>query len=824
MKQRGKFSTLIRIIGSIAITGFIGLSIMIAGILYLFPSLPSTTSLKDVHLQVPLRIYTQDRSLIAEFGEKRRIPLNIEDIPQTMIDAVLAAEDKHFFEHPGVDWQGLMRAVIYLVRTGEKGPGGSTITMQVARNFFLGREKTYMRKANEILLALKIEQELTKGEILTLYLNKIFFGQRAYGVGAAAQVYYGMTLDELSLPQIAMIAGLPKAPSRFNPITDPAQALIRRNYVLYRMHETGYIDKEEYDSFIHTPVTAKLHTNHAVSVEAPYVAEMVRAWMETRYDDAYTGGYRVYTTINGPWQKYANEALRKTLLAYDRRHGHRGPERHFSSIPRDKPVDEVLGDLSPVGNLIPALVETVGEKNARMLTSKTGEIELPWKALSWARRYVDRNHRGPAPKTAAEILTPGDIIRLEETESGWRLAQIPEIQGALVAVDPINGAVRALTGGFDFYHSKFNRATQAKRQPGSSFKPFIYSVALDAGFTPASLINDAPIVFVDRELELDWRPENYSGKFYGPTRLREALTRSRNLVSIRLLRTVGIQRVLDDLPRFGFDPRYLPSDLSLALGSGTVTLLDLTTAYSVFANGGYRVSAYFVDSVFDDEGKEIFKATPRQVCQKCEDTWEQSPDNDFAGALTDVEVESLPEGKQEQKPGIIDPEPRIAPRIISAENAWLMNSMLRDVINSGTGVRAKRLGRTDLGGKTGTTNEQRDAWFCGFTPELVVTTWVGFDESYPLGSRETGGRAALPMWIEFMGKALDGMPEKKLERPNGLITVRIDPKTGQRTSADNQNSIFETFRVDNLPQLIATTPRTDGSSASHPERITEQLF
>nr|VFK58772.1 MAG: penicillin-binding protein 1A [Candidatus Kentron sp. TUN]VFK67493.1 MAG: penicillin-binding protein 1A [Candidatus Kentron sp. TUN] len=817
MKKRGGFLTFARIIGlMIILAGSVGLLIAVGGTCYLFPHLPSTDKLQDTHLQVPLRVYTRDQSLIAEFGEKRRIPLKIEDIPKTMINAVLAAEDKHFFKHPGVDWKGLIRAIVYLVRTGEKGPGGSTITMQVARNFFLGREKTYLRKANEILLALKIEQELSKEEILTLYLNKIFFGQRAYGVGAAAQVYYGTTLHALTLPQVAMIAGLPKAPSRFNPITDPAQAMIRRNYVLRHMHEINYINDEEYDAAIRASITAKLHYSRSVNVEAPYVAEMVRAWMEKKYKDAYTGGYRVYTTIHDKWQQYANEALHKTLLAYDRRHGYRGPERRFIQTIQDESSGKILGDLSSIGHLIPAVVKTVAEKSVHLIAQEIGEMELPWKALSWARHYQDRNEQALKPKTAAEILAPGDVIRLQKTESGWSLAQIPEVQGALVAVDPQDGSVRALTGGFDFYHSKFNRATQAERQPGSSFKPFIYSVALDAGLTPATLINDAPLVFVDTELETSWRPENYSGKWYGPTRIREALIHSRNLVSIRLLRKVGIWRVLDDLPRFGFDRERLPSDLSLALGSGTVTLVELASAYSIFANGGYRVSTYFIDYVLDADGKQIFKTQPLQVCQNCRSEQEQSPNEGIIDDLAAVEMESLPENEEETKSATAERQPHIALRAISAENAWLMNSMLRDVIRSGTGIRARRLGRSDLAGKTGTTNEQKDAWFCGFTPDLVTITWVGFDESQPLGTHETGARAALPMWMEFMGKALQGIPERKLERPNGLITVRIDPKTGQRVGANNPDSIFETFRVDNVPQPATTTP---GSG-----RITEKLF
>nr|VFJ90417.1 MAG: penicillin-binding protein 1A [Candidatus Kentron sp. H]VFJ91619.1 MAG: penicillin-binding protein 1A [Candidatus Kentron sp. H]VFJ98201.1 MAG: penicillin-binding protein 1A [Candidatus Kentron sp. H] len=778
------------------------------GTWYLFAHQPSPAELKDTHLQVPLRVYTRDEQLIGQFGGKRRIPLAFEDIPDSLIKAVLAAEDKHFYEHPGVDWEGLTRAVIHLARTGKKGPGGSTITMQVARNFFLGREKTYLRKANEILLALRIEREFTKDEILSLYLNKIFFGQRAYGVGAAARVYYGAELGELTLPQVAMIAGLPKAPSRFNPIADPVQAKMRRNYVLRRMRELAFIDDAAYTAAIEAPITARLH-GYSPRVEAPYVAEMARAWAEEAFGDkAYTHGYRLYTSIDSRYQRYANEALHEALLAYDRRHGYRGPARRLAGSEWELPPD-----MAPMGRLVPAVVKTVAKKRVRVVVKGTGELELPWKALSWARRYVSRDKQGPKPKRAGQIVKPGDVIWLEKTESGWRLAQVPEAQGALVAMDPMDGAVRALVGGFNFYHSKFNRATQAKRQPGSSFKPFVYAVALETGgFTPATTINDAPIVDEDPDQERDWRPENYSGKFYGPTRLREALVHSRNLVSVRLLRrlfrTMGIKPVLEALVQFGFDPERLPPDLSLALGSGTLTPLELATAYSLFANGGYRVASYFVDRAVGPDGV-VFEAEPPRVCRDCEQ--EQASELYSEKALA-VEARA---GEADTSPS---PAP-IAPRIISAQGAWLVDSMLGDVIQRGTGRRAKALERTDLAGKTGTTNDQKDAWFCGFTPNLVATAWVGFDRYHSLGHGETGGRAALPMWMAFMGKALEGVPEAPPEQPDGLVTVRIDSETGERAPSGRANTLFETFRAENIPSYM-----TPGSSAGRARRVTEQLF
>lgn len=815
-----------RIIGlGIVLMGLIGALALAGGVGYLVVHLPSPNELRDTRLQVPLRVYTRDGDLMGEFGEKRRIPLGIEEIPDLLIKAVLAAEDKHFFEHPGVDWQGLMRAVIYLARTGEKGPGGSTITMQVARNFFLGRERTYLRKANEILLALKIERALTKNEILALYLNKIFFGQRAYGVGAAAQIYYGATLDELTLPQVAMIAGLPKAPSRFNPIADPEQALTRRNYVLRRMHELEFIGDERYAAAIDAPITAKLN-QYTMDLDAPYVAEMARAWVEGRFGHGvYTAGYRVYTTIDGRYQEYANDALRKTLLSYDRRHGYRGPEGRLALPESDTASDILQGpfvDVSSmgrhVGGLMPALVETVDEKSIRVVTDRAKELELPWEALSWARSYIDKDHLGPAPKTAGRILSPGDIVRLEKTESGWMLAQVPEVQGALAAMDPMDGAVRALVGGFDFYRSKFNRATQAERQPGSSFKPFVYAVALESGFTPASTINDAPIVDFSPELDREWRPENYSGRFYGPTRLRDALVHSRNLVSIRLLRrlsrTIGLKSVLNELERFGFDRKRLPPDLSLALGSGTITPLELATAYSIFANGGYRVNHYFVDRVVGPDEKTLFMAQPRRVCRECEDT--QVPEDALVMALP-PQAEGAPPGGRET--GAPFPSSNTAPRVISPQGAWLVNSMLSDVVKRGTGRQAAKLGRSDLAGKTGTTNDQKDAWFCGFSPHLVTTVWVGFDRYHPLGQRETGGRAALPMWMAFMGKALEGVPERWLEQPDGLVTVRIDSETGRRTRTHGKGTLLETFRVDNLPDYMARD-----SSGRGARQVTEELF
>jgi penicillin-binding protein 1A len=812
-----RLSSALRVLGVfLLVTGLLA-CIGAAGMYwYLAPKLPPIDSLKDVQLQEPLRVYTSDGRLIAEFGEKRRTPLEFEQIPPLMVKAVLAAEDERFYQHPGVDWQGLARAAVHVIRTGEKGPGGSTITMQVARNFFLGREKTYVRKINEILLALKIEKELTKNDILELYFNKIFLGHRAYGVEAAALVYYGARLNELSIAQIAMIAGLPKAPSRFNPIVNPERATTRRNYVLGRMRELDAITEEEYQVALATPVTARLH-GLSVEVEAPYVAEMVRTYVEDLLgNEAYTAGYRVYTTIDSRLQEAANQALRKNLLAYDQRHGFRAPEFHVDLADPSVSLDAVLADIPSTAGLLPAVVVAVEEKMVTAYAKVFGEIQIPWQGLEWARAYIDENRRGPKLESAEDLLKPGDVVRVQLQEQGWRLVQMPEVEGALVALNPEDGAVVALTGGFDFYRSKFNRAIQAQRQPGSNFKPFIYSAALEHGFTAASIINDAPVVFDDPGLEAVWRPENYSGKFFGPTRLRVALFKSRNLVSIRLLRAIGINDALEHVRRFGLDVDRLPHDLSLALGSGSVTPLEMAIGYAVLANGGYLVKPYFVDRIEGSDGSLWYQADPVRVCRDCDDEPDAVVDMTPDTVLDEV---VLADDAADEK--------EYAPRVLSPQNAWLMNSLMRDVIKQGTGRRALRLRRSDLAGKTGTTNDQQDAWFSGFNQKLVAITWVGFDQLGPLGRRETGAGAALPMWIDFMAVALDGVPEEPLAQPDGLVTVRIDPESGLLASASQPGAVFETFRSDNVPRqsLVETSTSPGSTPTATPETgVTEQLF
>jgi len=773
----------------LAVSGALGLYY------YLAPQLPDSGNLREVQLQVPLRVYSRDDRLIGEFGEKRRIPVVYDQIPETMEQAFLAAEDDRFYEHPGVDYQGLMRASWQLLRTGERTQGGSTITMQLARNFFLTREKTYTRKLNEILLALKIERELDKREILELYLNKIYLGQRAYGVGAAAQVYYGATLDQLNLAQVAMIAGLPKAPSKSNPITNPERAVTRRNYVLGRMYQLGYIDESTYQRTSAEPVSARLHAA-PTEVDAPYVAEMVRSEMVGRFgEDAYVMGLEVRTTLDSKLQVAADDAARNALMAYDRRHGWRGAEGRLELDTTSEVERRAwLTTTGKVGGLAPALVLEVDAKSARVMLADGELVELDWEGMKWARPYRNENARGKSPSKAAEVLAPGDVVRVRQLEENWQLAQVPDVQGAFVALDPRTGGVLALVGGFDFYVSKFNRVTQAERQPGSGFKPILYSAALAKGYTPATLINDAPIVMEDVSLEGDWRPQNYSRKFFGPTRLREALYKSRNLVSIRLLRDIGVDYARDYAERFGFDSEALPRNLSLALGSATVTPEQMVTAFAVFANGGHRVVAHLVDRVEDVNGNEVY----RSAYPVAPASGSESDANGSAGA-------------------------NASERVLSEQNAYLMQSMLRDVVRMGTARKANALERSDLAGKTGTTNDQIDAWFTGFNSQLVATAWVGFDQIRPLGKKEVGGVAALPMWIEFAKLALDGVPEQALSQPVGIVTVRIDKRTGLRVGADapKDGTMVEVFREDLVPQRIGGS---QGSYTRAPGGGQESLF
>ncbi|MEM7466397.1 MAG: penicillin-binding protein 1A [Pseudomonadota bacterium] len=791
---------------------------------YVVPNLPQTTDLSDAHLQTPMRVFTRDGQLIAEFGEKRRHPVAIADVPLVMKQAFLAAEDDRFYQHPGVDWIAIVRAALDLLQSGSKRQGGSTITMQVARNFFLSPEKTYERKLKEIVLALKIERELSKDEILELYLNKIFLGHRSYGVGAASLVYYGKPLEELSLAQHAMIAGLPKAPSKTNPVSSPEAAKDRRRYVLSRMLKLGFINESQFAEAVEQPITASVH-GQKTDVSAQYVAEMVRAYMQEKYpDDLYTAGYQVYTTIDGRMQTAANNALQKALINFSERHGYRGPEQQIS-LDDENSTDpsSLLQGYIDIGGLKPAIVVEVAEQQVTVVTKEEQKKIIPWEGLRWAKAHKAQDSTGPTPKTSADILQVGDVIRLQwiaplpedqvkkttseaEKQGYWRLAQIPEVEGALVSLASQNGAIESLVGGFDFYKSKFNRVIQAQRQPGSNFKPFVYSAALEHGFTAASFINDAPIVFDAPGLEeAAWRPENYSGKYFGPTRLRVALTKSRNLVSIRLLRAIGIDNAVQHAEKFGIDVDRVPRNLSLSLGSGEITPLELVRAYAVLSNGGYLVEPFFVDRVTDKFGEEIFAASPPTVCDQCLEFGEPaSADtlNNEISTIGSAEITAAEPMIDESR--IANP---VAQRTVSADNVWVISSILRDVITSGTGRRALSLKRKDIAGKTGTTNDQKDAWFSGFNARTVTTAWVGFDDSISLGRRETGARAALPMWIDYMREALKDTPELVPNKPPGLITLRIDPTTGMPASVNNKNAIYESFREGDQPQR-STSPRT----------------
>jgi len=751
--------------------------------------LPDVQALREMRLQVPLRIYSTDGHLMAEIGEKRRIPLRLDQIPKKLIQTVLAVEDDRFFEHPGVDWQSLVRAAMNLAKTGEKGQGGSTITMQVARNFYLSPEKSYRRKLKEILLALGIERAFTKNEILELYLNKIYFGSRAYGVGAAAQVYYGLPVEGLNLAQIAMIAGLPKAPSRDNPIVNPSRSLTRRAYVLNRLATLGIIDTPTYNAAMASPETARLHGTE-VEADAPYFVEMVRAELVSAYgEDAYTAGFRVYTTLNPVRQRSADTALREGLLDYEERHGYRGPEERPAGAQNSN-----QGTLSayptlvglPVGRVV-----AVERRTARIQVIGRDPITLEWEGLSWARRRLGSDGRGPAPRQAADVVRVGDVVRVHLSPEGkWRLAQRPQVGGALVSLNPQDGAIVALTGGYDFGQSKFNRAIQAERQPGSSFKPFIYSAGLEHGYTPASVFNDAPLT-IDLPGMPAWRPENYGGKYHGPVRLREALIHSLNMVSIRLLQAIGVDYAIDYATRFGFARERMPHNLTLALGTLVATPLEMAGAYATFANGGYRVTPYFIRRVEDEHGALVFQAEPPTICKECPE-----------GTTTVGATENTPLARG---PGGLP----VAPRVVDVRNVYMMNSMLRDVVRRGTAARAKRLGRSDLAGKTGTTNEERDTWFSGFNSDLLTTVWIGYDHMEPLGRDETGGKTALPIWMDYMAEALRGVPEAPFNVPPGVMMVRINSRTGYAAGGGEAGSIFETFRADHLPAKRPVVPAID---------------
>ncbi len=783
--------------------------------LYLSPKLPSIDELKDTRLQIPLKVISQDLKLISEFGEKKRTPVEFSDLPQNLVDALLAAEDDSFFEHKGIVISGLVRSVVQLALEGRAMGGGSTITMQVARNFFFHKRKEFTRKFNEILLAFRIEEALTKEEIFSLYANKMFLGKTAYGFAAAGQVYYGKSLKELSLAQLAMIAGLPKAPSRYNPIANSERATERRDWILGRMMKLGTITNLEYQTALMETDVATYHGSKS-ELDADYVAEIVRQEVIAKFGlQAYTEGYTAITTIDSSMQTTGLNALQTGILAYDQRHGYRGAE---ASVLDAELWKTTLRSTRNVGPLAPAIVIAVADDRLTVLAKDSKIYMLNWAdGLKNLRLYKTVDSKTAPISSAEDAFNVGDLIRVKRGGDGqMKLAQLPKIQSALVALDPYSGAVRTLVGGFDYRQSRFNRVTQAFRQPGSNFKPFIYATALNNGFTTASLINDAPVVFDDVKLEETWRPENDGGKFYGPTRLREGLYRSQNLVSVRLLRRMGIDKTLESLQSFGFDTSEMQPDLSLALGSHALTPLQIATGYAIFANNGFRVDPYILAKVIDRDGNIIYQAAPEVACDPCEpvmssiasddtsiseDNIEQQLEKMF-GDLSQVSVDqgdnySWDKVKQSLK---TLPLPIVKPatRVIDPQTAFLIDSMLKDVILRGTGVKAKKLNRVDLGGKTGTTNGPRDAWFSGYSPHLVATAWVGFDDNSMIGRNEYGGSAALPIWINFMQSALAGKPQIIRPQPNEIVMVKIDPKTGTRV-APNQSGVFEYFKAGTVP-------------------------
>ena len=737
--------------------------------------LPERLDLSGPQLQQPLRIYSTDGLLMAEFGAERREPLSFADTPPLLVKAFLATEDSRFFQHPGIDIQGLARAALNLLETGKRSQGGSTITMQVARNFFLSREKSFERKLAELALALRIERELSKGAIFELYQNKIFFGHRAYGISAAARVYYDQEVRQLSLAQMAMLAGVPQAPSTNNPVSRPGRALARRNYVLGRMLALGYITAAEHDQALAEVDQAQL-TGPRMELEASHAAEMARREIANRYGPAaYTSGYRVTTTIDGHLQRAANEALRNALLAYDRRHGYRGAEGRIKGLEllSVDALEGLLADHPPVAGLEAGIVIRVEPERASVYLAGERYPEITLAGAKWARPLISTKRRGRAPRKLSDVIAPGDRVRLRRTEDGSReLAQLPAVEGALAALSPADGAVKAMVGGFDFRRSQFNRAVDARRQPGSSFKPLVYAAALERGWTPATLVHDEPLEIPDGKGRV-WRPKNFGGKYLGPIRLREALTHSRNLASIDLLRSVGVDYTRDFIGRFGFTSKQLPRGLSLVLGSGGASPLQMAGAYARFANGGYRTDPYLIERVEDPAGKLLFQAESAVVCIDC--AYQQRSDELPAATTLPIAVQ--------------EPERVLAPGV-----AYQMHSLLADVIRTGTGRRALSLGRNDLAGKTGTSNDVRDSWFCGFQKQLVTVAWMGFDDFSPLGSKETGGHAALGMWIDFMGVALEGEPEDLPEEPPGLLHVLVNRYSGTLTSARDPDAIMETVR------------------------------
>ncbi|MEC8070740.1 MAG: PBP1A family penicillin-binding protein, partial [Pseudomonadota bacterium] len=804
--------------------------------LYLNPQIPAAESYRNVKLQQPLRIFSADGALIAEFGERRLIPIKLSEVPQQFVNALLDTEDKRFYEHRGIDFISLSNDTLELLSSlmgGDNSVGGaSTITMQLARNVSFTLERRFLRKFKEMLLALKIERELSKDEILELYINLVPFGKRAYGAQAAALTYYGKPLDQLNLAQLAMLAGIPQRPEAGNPINGPKWALRRRNVVLARMLDQQSITESQYQDAVQQPITARVFARE-VDVPSPYVGEWVRQQTAKLIDDLYTGGYSVYTSIDSSLQQEAINALRRGLINYDRSHGYRGPEGRVDSALIDQIImtdtlDPETGETTSVvsvpegfaeqalqgtrvfGQLLPAVVISVEEKNAKVIDSDQNEHTLTLKDSRWARTYIDVDNRGPRVSDLTTVIAPGDIIRIQPVEKNgtttWRLAQLPEIQGAVVAMEPTTGSIKALVGGFDFYRNQYNHALQSARQPGSSFKPFIYSAALANGVNAADVFLDAPLVFEDANLESQYRPENDNNRYNGPTRLREALYRSINLVSIRVLLEVGAGKVLDHVGNFGFDTRSFPRNTQLAIGGGTMTVapLDMSRAYAVLANGGHLVEPNIIDRIVDQQGETVYLPARVEVCTDC-DSDQDSASQTQPTAAGFSEPSTLEEFAAEIPEAVDQREIIPATRVIDERNAFIVDSMLKDVIKRGTGRRARSIGRNDLGGKTGTTNDAEDTWFNGYNKNLVTSVWVGFSNQAPLGANAYGSNTPLPIWIDFMEDALAGRAPAKVFQPPGITTMKISPDTGEAAAPGDANAIFEFFFAENAPQVPSST-------------------
>jgi penicillin-binding protein 1A len=830
----------------LALAGMLAVGVAAVGVgayYYIAPSLPNAEDLRHVKIAVPLQVFSRDGRLIAEYGEVKRTPVSYDDIPPLLVKAVLAAEDEHFFEHAGVDYRGVLRGILNEISPSGRNVGGSTITQQITRTLNVFSRaglssgfQRFVQKFREWILAFRIEREFTKQEILQLYMNTSFFGKSAYGVVTAARTYFGKDLGELSIAEVALLAGIPNRPTDFNPIASVERATARRAYVLRRMNETGAITDTQYQAALAEPVIGKRYGTET-QVDAPYVGEMVRAEMVRRFGaEAYTAGFKVTTTLDSRLQKAANRAMHNTLLAYDERHGYRGPLAHVD-LPGSATTEHgasvaaelraLLDDHPSVVDYETAVVLAVEPQSARVFFADRGEQTIGFDAMSWAAPFVNDDAVGTKPTAVTEVLKVGDVVRFRQDSAGhWRLAQIPEVEGAFASVDPLDGGLVALTGGFDFFLSNYNRATQAKRQPGSSFKPFVYSAALQNGFTPATIVNDSPPEGeYQAELERVWRPENFNNEYFGFVSLRFALQHSLNAVSIRIAKAMGVPTVVRYARKFGFDDTAVPNNLSIALGAGGIAPLDLVTGYATFANGGYRVDHYFIQRIANAAGEVVYEAKPAFVCADCG----QPTPVAVAGSCSRPPA-PLPSAKPETASSELDLTNlnAVAPQVITPQNAYLMTDLLKDVVRSGTAARAHTAfpDRTDLAGKTGTTNEGRDTWFVGFNSDIVSAAWVGFDQDRSLGGTEQGGRTALPMWIDYMRDALANAPAHTLARPVGIVEYRINSTSGLIANDATPDTVFEKFDIDNVParepdqRFVAP----DSTTPTTPARAGDPLF